>query len=71
LQQVSQDLSLQQSEQVVPAALRDATANSANAMVVRIVFIIFLSFSIFVLELPAQPDIARDQALARGGGVGG
>jgi heme/copper-type cytochrome/quinol oxidase subunit 2 len=71
LQQVSQDLSLQQSEQVVPAALRDATANSANAMVVRIVFIIFLSLSIFVLELPAKPDTARDQALARGGGVGG
>ena len=62
---------MQQLEQAAPAAFRDATANRANAMVVRIDFIIFLSFSIFVLELPAQPDIARDQALARGGGVGG
>lgn len=71
LQQVEQALSLQQPEQAAPAAFRDATANRANAMVVRIDFIIFLSFSIFVLELPANPDTARDQALARGGGVGG
>jgi hypothetical protein len=71
LQQVAQALSLQQPEQASPAAFRDATANRANAMVVRIDFIIFLSLSNFVLELPANPDTARDQTLARGGGVGG
>jgi hypothetical protein len=71
LQQVAQALSLQQPEQAAPAAFRDATANRANAMVVRIDFIIFLSLSNFVSNHPVKPDTARDQTLARGGGVGG
>lgn len=63
LQQVLQAFSLQHPEQAAPAAFKDATANKANAMVVRMDFIIFLSFGF--LDWDAQQSRTQRQIKTR------